>query len=384
MKPTRLMAFVDPCRWFLAGALALGLVACGGDGGGSQIVAAYTARLSGDQEVPPTVTGATGTGGLTLETPSNVVSGSITIEGMTATAAHIHVGDVGVNGPIIVTLTQTSPGVWAVPPGTSLTEAQVALLNAGGLYFNAHSTALPNGEIRGQIGREVFNVQLSPAQEVPPPTSTASGSGVLVLDPATRRFTASITVTGMNATAAHIHEAAPGVNGPIIFPLSQASTGSTTWVAAADATMTEAQLATLRAGGMYFNAHSPTFPGGEVRGQIGRHVSPVRLTGAQEVPPTGSAAVGTGMLVVDPATRGASGAFGLTGMTANAAHIHLAPAGVNGPIIVPLTNAGNVWSVPANTVLTPEQFLAYKQGNLYYNAHSTAFPGGEVRAQIRP
>ena len=383
MRPTRFMAFVDPCRWLLAGALALGLVACGG-GGGSELVTTHTARLSGDQEVPPTVTGAIGSGGLSLQTPSNNLSGSITIEGMTATAAHIHVGDVGVNGPIIITLAQTSPGVWSVPPGTSLTEAQVALLNAGGLYFNAHSTALPNGEIRGQIGREVFNVQLSPAQEVPPPASSASGSGVLVLDPATRRFTARITVAGMNATAAHIHEAAPGVNGPIIFPLSQASTGSTTWVAAADASMTEAQLATLRAGGMYFNAHSPTFPGGEVRGQIGRHVSPVRLTGAQEVPPTGSAAFATGMLVVDPATRGASGAIGLTGMTANAAHIHLAPAGTNGPIIVPLTNAGNVWSVPANTVLTADQFLAYKQGNLYYNAHSTAFPNGEIRGQLRP
>ncbi|MCY7317446.1 MAG: CHRD domain-containing protein, partial [Ramlibacter sp.] len=59
-------------------------------------------------------------------------------------------------------------------------------------------------------------------------------------------------------------------------------------------------------------------------------------------------------------------------------------SGVNGPVIVPLTNDGSgVWSVPANTVLTADQLKASKQGNLYFNAHSTAFPGGEIRGQIR-
>jgi hypothetical protein len=42
-----------------------------------------------------------------------------------------------------------------------------------------------------------------------------------------------------------------------------------------------------------------------------------------------------------------------------------------------------VWNVPANATLTADQFKAFKQGNLYFNAHSTAFPGGEIRGQIR-
>jgi hypothetical protein len=51
---------------------------------------------------------------------------------------------------------------------------------------------------------------------------------------------------------------------------------------------------------------------------------------------------------------------------------------------LPLTNTGgNVWAVPANTRLTADQLTAYKQGNLYYNAHSTLFPNGEIRGQIR-
>ncbi|HWP13167.1 MAG TPA: CHRD domain-containing protein, partial [Ramlibacter sp.] len=128
-----------------------------------------------------------------------------------------------------------------------------------------------------------------------------------------------------------------------------------------------------------------TFPNGEIRGQIGRHVGFARLIGTEEVPPTASAATGTGMLVIDPATRAASGRITVSGMTTTMAHVHQAAPGVNGPIIIPLTDAGggNVWNVPATARLSAEQFTAFKQGNLYYNAHSAPFPNGEIRGQIR-
>jgi len=381
MKATRFMNL----NWLLAGALAiaLALAGCGG-GNDAQVATELRATMTGEQENPPAITGAVGTGALALDGASRDIRGNITLDGMTATAAHIHTGDVGVNGPIIVGLVETAPGTWSVPPGTQLTEAQAAAFNAGGLYFNAHTAANPGGEIRGQIGRDVFAASMSPAQEVPPPASTATGTGWLSLDPMTRKFTARITVSGMAATAAHIHEAAPGVSGPIVFPLSETAAGSGVWVSAPDATLSVAQLATLAAGGLYFNAHSAAYPGGEIRGQIGRSVAFARLSGAEEVPPTSSLATGTGILVVEPVTRAASGSITLTGLAATAAHIHIGAAGTNGPVIVPLTNTvGNVWAVPPNTRLTADQLKAFKQGNLYYNAHSTLFPGGEIRGQIR-
>jgi hypothetical protein len=383
MKPTRFMSLVDPLKWLLAATLGLGLVACGGDDH-DQVTTTLRASMSGEQEVPPVITGALGTATLSLDSPSRNIRGSIVLDGMTANAAHIHVGDVGVNGPIIVTLVETSPGTWSVPVGSTLTESQATAFAAGGLYVNAHNAANPNGEIRGQIGRDVFAAQMSAAQEVPPPASAATGTGLLSLDPATRKFTARITVSGMIATAAHIHTGVTGVNGAILFPLTETAAGSGIWVSAADATLTEAQLATLRAGGLYFNAHSVAFPDGEIRGQIGRSVGFARLTAAEEVPPTSSTSTGTGTLVVDPATRAASGSITLSGLTATAAHIHLGAPGTNGPIIVPLTLAGSgVWAVPANTVLSAEQLRAFKQDNLYYNAHSVLFPDGEIRGQIR-
>ena len=378
-------------RWALTGGLALGLAACGGgndDGYQEPVTTASTlsAALSGDQEPTPTMTGALGAGSLTLTMPSRALSGSIAINGMTATVAHVHQGEVGVNGGVIVNLNETTPGSgnWSVPANTVLTEAQATAFLTGGLYFNAHTTENPGGEIRGQIGREVYAAQMTASQEVPTNSSTATGVGFVSLDPVTKQFTARMTLTGIAATVAHIHTGNLGANGGVIFPMTQTATGSNIWVSAAGATMTDAQIATIKAGGLYFNAHSAAFPGGEIRGQIARNVRFANLNAVQEVPTNASTATGVGTLVVDPATRAASGGITLTGMTATMAHIHLGAPGANGGVIIDLVSAGGgVWNVPANATLTAALLKAFKQGNLYFNAHSTAFPGGEIRGQIR-
>ena len=386
MKYLQKIDVTGPLKWSVVGALALALVACGSstDSSPPDTITALAASLSGDQELPPTITGALGTGTLSLGSPSRSISGSITLDGLTATAAHIHEGNTGSNGPVIVPLTQTAPGTWSVPAGTTLTEAQASAFAAGGLYYNAHSTANPGGEVRGQIGREVFAGQLSSAQEVPRNASSATGNGLLNFDPVTKKFSARVTVTGMASTAAHIHTGTIGNNGAVLFGLTQTAPASGIWESAADVVLTDAQLATLKAGGLYFNVHSAAYPGGEIRGQIARNVRFASLNAASEVPTNPSAATGTGTLVVDPTTRAASGSITLVGITASAAHIHLGATGLNGPVIVPLTDVGgNVWAVPAGTVFTADQFKAYKQGDLYYNAHSPAYPGGEIRGQIR-
>ena len=381
--------FKSSLKWSLSGVLALALTACGGDGNGDTVqltatTATLTSAMSGDQELPPTITGALGSGTLSLESPSLRLSGSFTLNGMTATAGHVHLGDTGLNGPVIVPMTSPTGETFTVPANTVLTLAQAVAFSEGGLYFNAHSADNPSGEVRGQIGREVYAAQMSSAQEVPNNASTATGNGLLNLDTTTRKILGRVTLTGMVATAAHIHTGVLGANGPVIFPMTETAAGSGIWVTAADAVMTDAQITSLKAGGLYFNAHTPAFPGGEVRGQIGLNVKTASLNSAQEVPLNSSSATGTGTLVVNPLTRAVSGSITLTGMTATAAHVHLGATGTNGPVIVPLTSTTpGVFSVPANTAFTADQFKAYKQGNLYFNAHSSAFPGGEIRGQIR-
>ena len=109
-----------------------------------------------------------------------------------------------------------------------------------------------------------------------------------------------------------------------------------------------------------------------------------KLTGAQEVPPVITAATGTVNIKV-AADSMVSGSVTTAGVISTMAHIHIAPAGQNGPVIVPLTkNGDNGYMVPAGAKLTPAQLEAYKMGSLYVNVHSAANKGGEIRAQLKP
>lgn len=114
---------------------------------------------------------------------------------------------------------------------------------------------------------EQYTATLNGSNEVPPNPSAATATGTVTVDTATRSMTASLTTAGIAGTMAHIHEGPVGVSGPIIFPLLEASyAGSGTW--STTVTLTDAQLATLRAGNYYFNVHSVVYPNGEIRGQI--------------------------------------------------------------------------------------------------------------------
>ncbi|HVC10056.1 MAG TPA: CHRD domain-containing protein [Burkholderiales bacterium] len=106
--------------------------------------------LSGAQEVPPVMTGASGSATITVAA-DHAVSGSVTTSGIRGIAAHIHQGAPGKNGPVIIPLTMTSENTWEVPAGAKLSNAQYAAYKAGDLYVNVHSEAHRGGEIRGQI-----------------------------------------------------------------------------------------------------------------------------------------------------------------------------------------------------------------------------------------
>lgn len=126
-----------------------GLAACSNMGMGSGMMMGGL-KLSGSQEVPPVSTMAAGTGSIKVE-PEGAVSGSVTTTGMVGTMAHIHMGAVGVNGPVIVPLVQMSEGVWSVPRGTMLTTEQRKSYLDGNLYVNVHTATNKGGEIRAQL-----------------------------------------------------------------------------------------------------------------------------------------------------------------------------------------------------------------------------------------
>jgi len=128
-------------------AMALALAGCqtmkGFFGGGK-------VTLSGSQEVPPVTTSASGSGSIKVADDRSV-SGSVSTSGIAGIAAHIHMGAMGHNGPVIVPLKQGSDGTWSVPPGAKLTNAQYEAYKEGNLYVNVHSAAHKGGEIRAQL-----------------------------------------------------------------------------------------------------------------------------------------------------------------------------------------------------------------------------------------
>ena len=108
-------------------------------------------------------------------------------------------------------------------------------------------------------------VKLSGSQEVPAVTTSASGNGTLTVG-AGRAINGSVTTSGLAGTAAHIHMAAEGQNGPVIIPLVKS--GDNGWVVGPGAKLTDAQYDAFKAGNLYVNVHSETHKGGEIRGQI--------------------------------------------------------------------------------------------------------------------
>ena len=133
-----------------AGSLALLLAGCGSMPswmGGGQTV---HVDLGGSQEVPPESVDGTGTGTFVIDSDGSV-SGSITTTDVAGVAAHIHMGAIGSNGPVIVPLLKTGPNTWGVPKGSKLTDMQMAAFKRGDLYVNVHTARHRGGEVRAQI-----------------------------------------------------------------------------------------------------------------------------------------------------------------------------------------------------------------------------------------
>jgi hypothetical protein len=106
-------------------------------------------HLTGAEEVPAVSTSASGEGSFKVAKDGSV-SGSVSTMGIDGTAAHIHRGAKGQNGPVVVPLTK-SGDTFTAPAGAKLSEADLQAYKDGNLYVNVHSAAHKGGEIRDQL-----------------------------------------------------------------------------------------------------------------------------------------------------------------------------------------------------------------------------------------
>jgi hypothetical protein len=222
----------------------------------------FGAELDAASVVPPTNSTAGAFGNFTLDATDALVC---TVKSwlVTGTGASIHVGAVGVNGALIVSLSG-GPSVWTGTSAT-LSAADKLSLRSGDFYVEIDSAAFPAGELRGQLFAQplLFGSHLTGDQETPPVGTSAFGDATFTVN-SNRTITYSVVATGLTGTAAHIHTGAFGVGGSVLFSLAG---GPTKWNGTT-AALTKAQFATLQTDGLYVNVHTSANPNGEIRGQI--------------------------------------------------------------------------------------------------------------------
>lgn len=322
---------------------------------------------------------------------------------------------------------------------TALAAIEGLLANPAGYYVNLHTSVNAGGLLRDQLTRmerTVVRSALSPANENPPIAgldASAAGSAEILytrdvngdVNEGTVRYDVNYSFPGaVTFTGLHIHPGAAGVNGParLNTPLSGANpvvdedgVGSLSYKVEVT---TAANLDALRIvlanpANAYMNLHTTANPGGAVRGQLQSTTATafqLAMSPANEVPPIVGLEASAVAKVSLFSTRDEAGTITSgtvvfdvnyafpAGTTFRGFHIHDGAAGVNGPVRInsglgaanAITDADgvgnlfyriNVGGSDANGLATLRSAVVTPQ-NHYLNLHTSANPGGAVRAQL--
>lgn len=306
------------------------------------------------------------------------------------------------------------------------------------LFLRIAATALAAVAVASAQTAEtrIFRAVLSPANEVPAITDyNASGAATIVahvvrdasgkIVSGTADFRVSYRLPGeATITGLHIHSGAAGINGPVTLNTGVSGTNN---IAANGAGLIElpaqalptaaASLATLEGmfsdpSNYYANMHTSAYPGGVIRGQLQRaewNVGIGLMSPANEVPAIegyNASAVGSVMTIITRRPDGSINSgevlftvnYNFPGkITFTGLHIHTGAAGVNGPVTLnsaltridssdsgvgTLTYRNEIDVNNAASVAALEGQFRNPAG-YYINLHTTDYPGGVVRSQMR-
>jgi len=146
-------------RMLMAGAALAGLAVAGcatvEEAVVEKLAKTYNASLTGAQEVAAGDPDGSGRAEVTVADALDQICYDIgDLQGLdTITAAHIHQGARGVDGPPVLTLKRANEGGFKGCESAPEWVQNAVESNFTGYYVNVHTTAYPNGAIRGQLGR---------------------------------------------------------------------------------------------------------------------------------------------------------------------------------------------------------------------------------------
>jgi hypothetical protein len=144
------------------------------------------------------------------------------------------------------------------------------------LWLGVGAAAILGAGCAGMAHTNRGPVALTGSQEVPPVTTSASGSTDISVSASKcpsagssnncPTVSGTVMTKGIEGTAAHIHQGAPGQNSPVIVTLIPVD--DSTWAVPSGTTLTGAQNDAFWAGMLYVNVHSDANKGGELRVQL--------------------------------------------------------------------------------------------------------------------
>lgn len=303
------------------------------------------------------------------------------------------------------------------------------------------------GGLPGIQYKHIFSTELLGSNEVPPISTATTGDAFFNVRESEREIDFAVNVyNGANITAAHLHCAPAGQNGPVVVGLFDGFVANITGELVSG-TLTEANILAagstcspnittmphlvqaMREGRIYVNVHSTQHPNGEIRGQlsltgsgvpIGTPVTPaptptpptpgnkhtvnVNLHGTNVNPMVTTSTTGNATFNVSNDEQTITyQVFVQNGTGITEARLNCAPTGNNGPQVVdPLfTSAGtNVNGLLASGSVTSANLLAaaatcspnittmshlvqaMREGRIYLIIDSTSHPDGLIRGQV--
>jgi hypothetical protein len=108
------------------------------------------------------------------------------------------------------------------------------------------------------------------------------------------------------------------------------------------------------------------------------------LKGSDETPPNATTGTGSVDATLDTSSKAFSYTVTYSGLTgpAVAAHFHKGAPGVSGPPVLPVPKSALSSPMKGQATLTDDQVKDLTAGQWYFNIHTAANPGGEVRGQV--
>lgn len=299
----------------------------------------------------------------------NYLSYRFTYAGLSAVRSGVHFHSLA-DGGVVHSITMndsTAEESWEAPDNI------YTLLLHKKLYLNIHTSVNPGGEIRANTGILVGEIPLVGTINGSQASTASSAQGTVwaVLRPdLTVKYSATFANLQGNFSAAHFHTANGGAVVNAVTFTGNHTSGD--WTG-----LTDANLVDLIKGKIYLNIHSSTSPGGEIRGNLYLHDG--ALVGILDGTQAGTASSGKGTIWItfyDDSVEYHVTIAGLQG-TFSAAHFHVSPSGnVAFPLTFTNGSAGGFWS-------PQEKMLDLINGNIYINVHSSSFPGGEIRSNLK-